>query len=142
MSEFSQNAMSRMREIAEASTGPADCAREIKKHLNGIKHEVFHANVLVATYISPAKSRGGILFTDKKIQEDKFQGNCFLVLDTGPLAFKDDGVAKFGGATIKKGDWVLAIPGDGQATEINSVPCRIYSDTRILMKVDDPSKYY
>jgi co-chaperonin GroES (HSP10) len=134
--------MARMRDIAEASKTPADCAKQILKHVKGIEHTVLHSQVLVAHYIRPAKSKGGIIMTDAAVQEDRFQGNCFLVVAMGPLAFKDDNIAKFGGAELKVGDWVMAVTADGAALYVNSVPCRIYSDTRILMKVDDPGMYY
>jgi len=136
------NAMSRMRDIAEASRTAADCKREINKHLKGIEHQVFHSQVLVAHYIQPAKTKGGIIRTDTSVQEDRFQGNCFLVVGLGPLAFKDDSIAKFGGQKLKIGDWVMAVTADGAALYINSMPCRIFSDTRILMKVEDPGMYY
>lgn len=141
MSKFSANAMVRMREIAEATTTPADCKREIMKHLKGVKQQVLHSQVLVAHYIQPGKTRGGIILTDKKVQEDRFQGNCFLVVALGKGAFKDDNIAKFNGDKLKVGDWVMALTADGIAMDINAVPCRLYQDTRILMKVDDPSMY-
>ncbi len=76
------------------------------------------------------------------MQEDRFQGNCFLVIGLGKGAFKDDNIAQFNGDKLKVGDWVMAVTADGAALYINSVPCRIFSDTRILMKVEDPGIYY
>ena len=136
------NAIGRMRSIAEASTTPADCAKQIMKYVGKIGHTVLHSQVLVAHYIRPSKSKGGILFGDNTIQEDRFQGNCFLVIGLGKGAFKDDNIAKFNGDKLKVGDWVMAVTADGAAMYINSVPCRIFSDTRILMKVEDPGMYY
>lgn len=136
------NAAARMRNIAEASTAPDDCKREILKHLKGINHQVFHSQVLVAHYIQPARTKGGIFRTDNAVQEDRFQGNCFLVIGLGKGAFKDDNIAQFNGDKLKVGDWVMAVTADGAALYINSVPCRIFSDTRILMKVEDPGIYY
>ena len=136
------NSMSRMRDIAEVSRTAADCKREIMKHLKGIEHQVFHSQVLVAHYIQPAKTKGGIIRTDSAVQEDRFQGNCFLVIGLGKGAFKEDAIAKFNGDKLKIGDWVMAVTADGAALYINSVPCRIFSDTRILMKVEDPGMYY
>ena len=141
MSQFSQNATIRMQEIAEACSTPADCKHEIQKYLKDVKQDVFHSQVLVAHYVRPIKSRGGIIMTGKKVQEDRFQGNCFLVIGLGKGAFKDDNIAKFNGDKIKVGDWVMAQASDGIAMDINGVPCRLYQDTRILMKVEDPSQY-
>jgi co-chaperonin GroES (HSP10) len=142
MSQFSANAMVRMRDIAESSSTPAECKKNLMKHLGAVKHEVLHSQVLVAQYIAPAKTKGGIILTDKKVQEDRYQGTIFLVIAMGKGAFKDDSIAKFNGDKLKTGDWVMAVAADGIAMDINSVPCRLYSDTRILMKVTDPALYY
>ena len=136
------NAIGRMRDIAEASKTPVDCAKQILKYTKVAKFEVLHGQVLVAHYIRPAKSKGGIIMTDNSVQEDRFQGNCFLVIGLGPLAFKDDNIAKFAGMKLKVGDWVMAVTADGAALYVNSVPCRLFSDTRLLMKVEDPGLYY
>lgn len=136
------NAMGRMRDIAEASKTPADCAKQIMHYVKSAKHTVLHSQVLVAHYIQPAKTKGGIIRTDTAVQEDRFQGNCFLVIGLGKGAFKDDSIAKFNGDKLKVGDWVMAVTADGAALYINSVPCRVFSDTRILMKVEDPGIYY
>lgn len=138
---FSDNAVVRMQQIAEASSSPADCKREILKHLGDVDLKVFHSQVLVAHYVRPVKTRGGIIVPGKTVQEDRYQGNCFLVIAKGKGAFKDDNIAQFNGDTIKVGDWVMAQASDGISMDINAVPCRLYSDTRILMKVADPSQY-
>jgi co-chaperonin GroES (HSP10) len=131
-----------MRDIAEASKTPVDCAKNILKYIKPVNFQVLHSQVLVAHYIRPAKSKGGIIMTDAAVQEDRFQGNCFLVIGLGKGAFKDDSIAKFNGDKLKIGDWVMAVTADGAALYINSVPCRLFSDTRILMKVEDPGMYY
>ena len=141
MSEFSPNAMVRMRDIAEASATPEECRKQIQMHLKKVRQDVFHSQVLVAHYIRPAKTKGGIILGDKRVQEDRFQGNIFLVIGLGKGAFKDDNIAKFNGDRIKVGDWVMAQASDGIGMDINAVPCRLYQDTRILMKVEDPSQY-
>ena len=142
MSEFSANAMRVMRDIAEASSSPDECKKNIVKHLGKHDTEVFHSQVLVAGYIKPARSKGGIIMTDRNVQEDRYQGTIFLVLSLGPTAFKDDSIAKFHGVNLKVGDWVMAVAGDGIAMDIKGLPCRLYQDTRILMRVKDPSIYY
>lgn len=138
---FSDNAVVRMQQIAEASSSPADCKREILKHLSDIDLKVFHSQVLVAHYVRPVKTKGNIILPGKTVQEDRYQGNCFLVISKGKGAFKDDNIAQFNGDTIKVGDWVMAQASDGIAMDIKGMPCRLYSDTRILMKVADPSQY-
>ncbi len=142
MPQFSTNAMRRMTEIAEASSTSEDCKRNLMKYLGKIKHSVLHSQVLGALYITPAKTKGGIIRPDTHIKEERYQGTIFLVVGLGKGAFKDDNIAKFNGDKLKIGDWVMAVAGDGIGMDINGVPCRLYSDTRILMKVEDPGMYY
>ena len=131
----------KMREIAEF-VGPRDKALLFSLAGEHKRLTVLHSQVLVAGYIAGARSKGGIIFTDKTVEEDRWQGNIGLVIGLGKGAFKDDAVAKFHGDTIKIGDWVMYLPADGISLFINQVPCRLFQDPRILMKVDDPEVYY
>lgn len=135
------NAISKMREIADADSDPKrllfKAVGELPKELT-----VLHSQVLVAGYIRPGKTKGGIILTDKTVEEDRFQGNVGLVLALGKGAFKDDNVAKFHGDSIKVGDWVMYQPADGIALYIRELPCRLFQDTRILMKVTTPEIYF
>ena len=103
---------------------------------------VLHSQVLVAGYVRPGQTKGGIFLTDRAIEEDRFQGNIGMVIALGKGAFKDDPVAQFHGDSLKVGDWVMYLPADGVALSIREVPCRLFQDTRILMKVDNPEIYY
>lgn len=103
------------------------------------KLSLFSGRVLVAIYISPSKTKGGIILTDKAKQEDVYQGQVGLVLKKGPLAFQDDDVTKFHGQDIQVGEWVAFRPGDGKRIQINGVDCRIIEDTAIDAIVDDPT---
>jgi co-chaperonin GroES (HSP10) len=110
--------------------------------------EIFHNLVLVATYIPPEKTKGGIILTDRSIQENRFQGKAALVLTKGPLAFKDDSVAKFGGKDVEEGEWVFIRPSDGTEMYLggpqsgNGVSVRLVEDTLIKGRVPDPSMIY
>tara|TARA_R110000868_G_scaffold14563_1_gene67611 strand:- start:1072 stop:1488 length:417 start_codon:yes stop_codon:yes gene_type:complete len=120
----------------------ADPKKEILSLLKSVDKEieVLHGKVLVALYISPAKSKGGIILTDKTKEEDIWQGMVGLVVKKGKIAFKDDENTKFGGADLKENeDWVAFTPGDGRRIQVNGVDCRIIEDTQILMKVKDPA---
>jgi len=119
-------------------------------------YDIFHNLVLVATYIPPPKTFKGpngedIPFhsTDKTLAEDRFQGKVGLVLRVGPIAFQDDGAAKFGGVTIKPGDWVMYRPSDGtelfirDRRKINEgLSCRLIEDTFIRGRTKDPALIY
>lgn len=144
----------KLREVAEAAleSDPKTALLESLGDLSGI--EAFHNNVIVATYIEPPKIMKGpkgepIVFhkTDKGHLEDRFQGKCFLILKMGPLAFKDDHIAKFGGIEVHEGDWVIARPSDGSEffmvdTAGAGTSCRMFEDTSIKGRISDPSLIY
>ena len=136
------NAIGKMRTIAESSSDPKQALMEALGSKNMKDFTVLHSQVLVATYVRPAKTKGGIFMPDKVVEEDRWQGNCGMVIALGKGAFKDDGVAKFHGDGLKIGDWVMYVAADGVSLFINEVPCRLFQDTRILMKVTDPEIYY
>lgn len=117
-------------------------------------YECFHNRVLVATYVAADRvitrddgTKTTLHMPDNKRVEDRFQSRCGLVLKLGPLAFKDDNVAKFGGIVVKEGDWVVYTPSNGREifftqNKIDGVPCRIIEDAYIDGRIDDPSKLY
>lgn len=138
----------KLRDIAQAAASDPkqallDALGDTVDHI-----EVFHNLVLVATYIEPEMTAGGIIKPDRTLQENRFQGKCALVLNLGPLAFKDCAVAQFGGVTVKPGDWVFVRPSDGiemflggpQASD--GVSCRLFEDVHIKGRVPDPSMIY
>jgi len=132
----------KLREIASKSAD--DPKRAILDQLPDISDlEIFHNQVMVATYIRPERTAGGIFIPDKTLAEDRFQGKVGLVVKIGPLAFKDDAVAKFGGVEIQEGDWVFYRASDGMEffskDRTGGVPCRIFEDTQIKGRVSDPA---
>lgn len=54
--------------------------------------QLLRNRVLVATYIRPEKTSGGIIRPDATREEDKWQGKAGLVLAVGPSAFDFDEV--------------------------------------------------
>jgi len=106
------------------------------------EHEVFHSQVLVAQYIQPEKTKGGIILTDKSKDEDIYQGSIGLVVAVGPLAFQDTAHIKFGGKSVAVGDWVMFRKSDGLSLFINQAPCILFEDASIKMRVLDPELYY
>lgn len=133
-------ARAKLREIASADD-PKEALLEALGDISGL--ELFHNQVMVATYIRPEKTAGGIYLPDKTLTEDRFQGKVGLVVKVGPLAFKDDGPYKFGGVEIKEGDWVFYRASDGMelfsVDKTGGVPCRVFEDTQIKGRVSDPA---
>lgn len=141
------SASGKLREIAE-QTGNDPRGAMLRIIGDFSDYDVGPQKLLVMTYIRPEKTRGGIYRTDQSLAEDRFQGKVGLVLKVGPLAFEDDGIHRFGGFTVKEGDWVQFRPSDGteffHVTENgrDGVPCRLLSDTHILGKPQDPEKVF
>ena len=73
------------------------------------KIELMSNKVLVAIYIAPEKTKGGIIRATQSLKEDIFQGTVGLVLKKAKLAFKDDEATKtyFHDQDVKVGDWVV-----------------------------------
>src|ERR1700678_3948466 len=136
------NAIGKMREIADdTETDPKKLLLSKVGQIDG-ELTVLHSQVLVAGYVRPGKTKGGIFLTDKAVEEDRWQGNVGMVIALGKGAFKDDGIAQFHGDALKVGDWVMYSAADGVSMFIREVPCRLFQDTRILMKVNNPEIYY
>ena len=102
------------------------------------KFKLNGARVLLWTYIRPRVTKGGILLTDKEVNEDVWQGVVGYVLALGPIAFKTDGTNDFGGLSVKPGDWVTFVSGEPRRVQINGVDCRITEDTQIQMVIPSP----
>lgn len=136
-----------LREIAQAASfDPKKALLDAAGDLSD--YDVFHNLVLVATYVAPEKI-GSIIMPDRSIAEGRFQGKVGLVLKVGPLAFVDDNIAKFGGVTLKAGEWVIYRPSDGiehfihdRRTVNDGLPCRLIEDSLIKGRVVVPSMIY
>jgi len=99
--------------------------------------QLFNNQVLVAIYVRPEKSAGGIIYTDKARDEDKWQGKVGLVVKVGPSAFVGDD-EWFKGISVTVGDWVVFRPSDGWQLEVNGEPCRVLNDISVKGKIPDP----
>lgn len=121
-------------------TDPAADLAAAVGDLSGV--ELFHNQILVATYKRPEKTAGGIFLTDNARKEDEYQGKVGLVLKKGPLAFVDDASVKFNGQDVAIGDWITYRASDGWALTINGVHCRMVEDSHIRMRVAAPDLVY
>lgn len=140
-STTNSNYTKKMEQIAEDPRG-VEAALKAETAAGAKDLTVLHSQVLVATYVQPARTKGGIILTSKSRDEDRFQGKLGMVIAVGPGAFKDDGIAKFHGLSVKVGDWVFARASDGLELFINAVPCRVFEDVAIKMIVKTPELYW
>jgi co-chaperonin GroES (HSP10) len=108
--------------------------------------EVFNNQVLVAVYIRPEKTAGGIYLTDKNRDEDKHQGKVGLVIKKGPQACVSDDKWTF--PEINEGDWIFFRASDGWAVTLNKglstdgVLCRVLDDVNIRGRVQHPDQVW
>ena len=100
--------------------------------------EVFNNQILVATYVRPEKTKGGIYITDKNRGEDQWQSKIGLVVKMGPTAFNDTSGEWFKDVNIKIDDWVILRPSDGWNITINNAPFRMIEDIHIKGRVNNP----
>ncbi len=101
--------------------------------------EVMFNMVLLAIYIRPEKTRGGIIRPGQNVEEDAYQGKAGLVIKIGPNAFEDDGEYNFHGQTVEVGEWAVFKVGDAWPLSINGIACRLVRDSGLKLKVKDPS---
>jgi hypothetical protein len=105
--------------------------------------DVFNTDILVATYMRPQVTMGGIHLTDKYVDEDKYQSKVGLILKMGPKAFIDRKEIWFRDEydeqiPFAEGEWVVFRPSDGWALSVNDVNCRMLVDTNIRMRIPHP----
>ena len=104
--------------------------------------ELMNTQVLVAVYIRPEKTKGGIIMTTKSRDEDRYQSKVGLILKTGPSAFVDDDGKWFSGLDLRAGDWIVFRPSDGWNVTVNGVLCRMFDDTAVRMRIPHPDSVY
>lgn len=106
--------------------------------------ELFHTQVLVAVYIRPEQTRGGIILTEQNRDEDKHQGKLGLILKTGPAAFQGDDKWSWPEG-VGVGDWVFFRASDGWAMTVNGHRdnlCRVLADVDIKGRIQHPDQVW
>ena len=130
----------------QALAQSTDFKKDVLKRLGNLdKVDVLGSRVLVATYVEPEMTAGGIIKPQKNIEEARYQGKTGLVLKKGPTAFKyADSYSGFlyEGPEIKVGDWVIYYPSDGREIGLRGVACRTVDSSLIMMRVADPETVF
>jgi co-chaperonin GroES (HSP10) len=120
-----------------------DPKEALLKELGDIKPvKVFNNQVLIAVYIRPEKTKGGIFLANQVRDEDRFQSKVGLVVKAGPVAFVEDEPKWFRDIDVQVGDWIVFRPSDGWNITVNGVLCRMLQDTNIRMKIDTPDRVW
>lgn len=127
---------------------------ELMPKVEGIR--VQRNRLIVATYVRPNVSAGGIILTQRHTDEDRWQGKIGLVLKIGPIAFDFDEVRELTEAGLERfeaidnlgipqvGDWVVFRNSEtwefGLTVDAGkAASCRMISDDSIIAVVKDPS---
>lgn len=98
--------------------------------------------LLVAMWIRPkeTKTKGGLILTDKTLDEDKWQGKVGQVIGLGPDAYRSDQYRTFSSEWCHDGDWVI-VPKSEHVSRMLEVEGFIFcflNDDRILGKIGVP----
>lgn len=112
----------------------------IGSKLEGI--QVYNNQVLVAIFIRPEKTVGGVMLPNQTRDEDKWQGKVGLVLKKGPAAFVDANNVWFDEVDVNVNDWVFFRPAEGWALTVHGVMCRIIDDVNIRGKIESPDEIW
>jgi co-chaperonin GroES (HSP10) len=129
----------KLREIAEGSI--TDPRRALTESVGDISGFVLQGQrILVATYIRPAVSKGGVHMPDRTLAEDRYQGKVGLVVKVG------QGIPE--PPLYSVGDWVTYRASDGfemffvDANGLDGTPCRVLDELSVIGTIDDPAKIW
>lgn len=132
-----------MTQTIERISQALDPKKGILDELKGAheKYTLYDDDVLVATYIRPEKTAGGIIMTTRAKEEDRYQGKAGLLLKIGPAAFKYDrtGQYSFEGDPPAVMDWVVYRPSDNWEISLNGVSCRVIRSSMLRGSIADPA---
>ena len=93
--------------------------------------------ILVLPHRGQGKTKGGVLLSDKTVEETQVATNVGLVLAIGPDAYSDK--ERFpNGSWCKEKDWVIFARYAGSRLNIEGGELRILNDDEILGTTDDP----
>lgn len=129
-----------------------DAKAEILAKLGDISGlEIAQNEVLLAMYMRPEKTAGGIIMPHQNLKEDRYQGKVGLVVKIGSacrFVRQDPNSRVTYGIPIVLHDWVAVRTSDTWSLEINADPnvsdpraftlCRLVYDDQIKLKLPHP----
>jgi co-chaperonin GroES (HSP10) len=93
--------------------------------------------LLILPHKGKGKTKGGVILSDKTVEETQIATNVGLVLKVGPDAYNDE--SRFPhGPWCKKNDWVIFARYAGSRLNIEGGELRLLNDDEILGVVADP----
>tara|TARA_R100001510_G_scaffold53337_1_gene54851 strand:+ start:39 stop:458 length:420 start_codon:yes stop_codon:yes gene_type:complete len=125
---------------------PEDVLKKIKNPNEGVKSDRKELEklpqpvgwrILVLPFKAQEKTKGGVILTDKTVEDSQLTASVALVLATGPDAYNDK--EKFpNGPWCKQGDWVVFGRYAGSRLRIEGGEVRLLNDDEILGTVESP----
>jgi co-chaperonin GroES (HSP10) len=142
--------------LKQRTSAEYDPKREILEKLGDISSvEIAQNEVLIAIYMRPEKTAGGIVVPGSNLKEDRYQGKAGLVIKIGSACRFRRTDAHTGvsyGLDIGLYDWVVVRPSDTWTLDLNAdkkalslldfVACRLVYDDQIRMRVPSPEMVY
>lgn len=104
--------------------------------------EVFNNQVLIAIYIKPKMTAGGILVPEATRDEDIWQGKVGLVIKKGPTAFVEEQEKWFKDVKVDVHDWIYARSSEGWSLKVHDVHCRLVDDVNVRGKISHPDEVW
>ena len=134
--------------VMQHDVDPAEHLRDQLGDISAI--ELTNNQFMVAVYIRPEMTKGGIALPKSVRDEDRFQGKVGLIVKMGPEAFRDPDGKWFSGLRVDVGDWVVFRPSDGWGITIRGagckadrgVLCRVLDDVDLKAKIPSPEYVY
>lgn len=129
-------------ELSKVADFKAAVLKILKPWLDNPGNKLHGSDVLMATYVEPEKTAGGIIVPQTKTHEARFQGKIGLVVKLGPTAFKYDGQYEFEGDAPKIGDYVMFHASAPRELSILGTSCKLIDSSQIKMTVEDPTSIW
>ena len=122
--------------IKQKFDNPKEAVKPSTKELDKLPKSVGW-RILVLPFKASEKTKGGILLTDKTMEDSQLTASVAMVLAVGEDAYADK--EKFpNGPWCKQGDWVVFGRYAGSRIRIDGGEVRLLNDDEILGTVDSP----
>lgn len=116
-----------------------DPREEILEKLGDLAgYEIGHHEALIATYLRPEKTKGGIILAQSNLIEDYNQSKAALVVKIGKDFQPLNAVGERVGLIVNLHDWVVIRPSEPWPLEVNFVHCRSAFHDQIRAKISNP----
>jgi len=123
-------------DIKKKMENPSEGINKNKKELEKLPQPVGW-RILVLPFKTKEKTKGGVILTDKTLEDSQLTASVAMVLAVGADAYQDK--EKFpNGPWCKQGDWIVFGRYAGSRLKIEGGEVRLLNDDEILGTVDNP----